>query len=387
MTSQQPISFSVTATPVEDIDELSVEWRELESRSAEYSFFLSWHWIGSWLRCLPTTVKPLILRVSNGAQTVGLAVLVEGTTPVLRIFSLRQIALNETGDRELDTITVEYNGVLAAAGLENVVTTAGLEWLLQDGVPNQAIQLGGIDTPLTENAIALASAHGRRTNQIRLSLAPYVDLAAIRGSGEEYLSHLSRNSRQSMRRCLRYYESTGPLEYHTATTPDEALFLLDELQEAHQLYWQSRGRPGSFARPFFKQFHTELIKAAFAGGHIEMARISAGGSPIGYLYNFVWRKMVYAYQSGFHYTDEGSAKPGYVSHYMAITYALARGRSLYDFMAGDRQHKTSLSTRERNLVWLQLRQPVLAVRLETAIKSLLAAIYNRSLQRPNKNES
>ncbi len=377
MTSQQPILLNITATLIEDIDQLSLEWRELENHSGGHSFFLSWYWIGSWLRSLPASVSPLVLRFCTDSKTVGLAILVHGTTPILKILSLSQISLNTTGDSGLDNITIEYNGFLAASSLEDAVTRAGLEWLLQGGAPNQSIQLSGIDARLTEIAISLASAYGRQVKHANIVPAPYVDLAAIRDGSEDYLSHLSRNSRQLLRRALRYYEIMGPIEYHSATSQDEALVLFDALETAHQIYWRRRGQPGAFANPFFKHFHTELIKAAFSDGHIEMAQVSAGGHPIGYLYNYVWGGTVYAYQSGFHYTNDKQAKPGYVSHYMAIISALTRGQNIYDFMAGDKQHKTSLSTGNKNLTWLQLRSPILSVRLETSIKSLLSMILNR----------
>lgn len=378
VTSPQTTSFTVTATPVEDIERLSLEWCELEGRSTGHSFFLSWFWIGSWLRCLPIEAKPLILRISDGIQTQGLCIIVKGTAPVLKIFSLAQITLNATGNSKFDNISIEYNGFLAAAGLEDIVTTAGLEWLLQEGVPNQSVQLSGIDTHLTEIANSLASKYGRRMNYKNIAPAPYVDLAAIRNSGEEYLSHLSRNGRQSIRRSLRYYERIGPLEYQPALTLDKALILFEDLITTHQAYWRKRGHPGAFADPFFKQFHITLFKTAFAAGHIEMALIAAGEHPVGYLYNFIWRNTVYAYQSGFHYTDAKGVlvKPGYVSHYMAIQYALRQGRNIYDFMAGDRQHKSSLSTGKQNLAWIQLRSPLMPVKLESSIKSLRTAIYN-----------
>lgn len=363
--------------PIEDIGQLAHEWRDLESRSDSHSFFLSWHWIGSWLRCLPESVTPLVLRISSGSQTFGLAIIVQGSSPILKFFKLSQITLNAAGDSKYDTVAIEYNGFLAASGSENVVAQAGLDWLLRGGISSQAVNLRGIDPQLAEFAGASAKAHGWQTAQLSHVSVPYADLSAIRQSGKDYLLHLSRNSRQSLNRNLRYYESIGPLEYRIAREQDEALLWLKELQKAHQIYWRARNEPGAFANPFFNQFHSELIRAAFPDGHIEIAQISAGGNPIGYLYNFFWRGTVYAYQSGFHYTDDKHAKPGYVSHYLAIRNALAQDRNIYDFMAGDRRQKTSLSTNAHRLTWLQLRTRILSVRVESCIKSFIAAIHNR----------
>lgn len=363
--------------PVNDIDLLAQEWRELEDRSAEHSFFISWHWIGNWLRLLPPHMTPLVLRITSHGELVGLSVICKGVTPVLRFLRLSQLTLNATGDPALDCIAIEYNGFLAARGLGDIVARAGLEWLLDGGLPNQSLSLSGMDPDLTDMAISSARSRGRQTRMIGVYPSPFVDLAAVRNGSKDFTAHLSRNSRQALHRSLRYYESRGPLEYHVAATEAEALAIFNELQEAHQAYWQARGKPGAFANPFFKRFHSALIMSAFADGHIEMARISAGADPIGYLYNFAWHGTVYAYQSGFHYSGGKNARPGYVSHYLAIISSLAKGRNIYDFMAGQKQHKSSLSTGLKNLAWLQLRSQLLSVKLDTWVRHLLAARRNR----------
>jgi CelD/BcsL family acetyltransferase involved in cellulose biosynthesis len=381
MTEPAKLPPEITATPITDLDQVAREWCALERHSVNHSFFLSWYWIGSWLRSLPERTQPLLLRIKSGGHTIGLGVTVHSNAPVLKFFHLPQITLNATGEAGLDRISIEYNGFLAASGQAEMVTQRGLEWLLQDGVPNQSLLLPGIDEPVSNAAIGLAHDYGRIVTWLNRSPAPYVDLTRIRNDSKEYLSCLSRNTRQMIRRSIRYYESYGPLRYHCASSLEEALGMLEELAQAHQKYWRSRSRPGAFSEPFFKGFHETLIRSAFANGHIELARISAGDRIIGYLYNFLWRGGVFTYQSGFHYEANTAAKPGYVSHYLAILHALDRGYNIYDFMAGGAQHKFSLSTDQKDLDWLQLRTPVLPVRLESGIRALLANVRRRTVLR------
>jgi len=376
VTNQSPPEYVVTTEPIKDIGQLGREWCALEAQSVNHSFFLSWHWIGSWLRSLPERIKPLVIRVRNGEATVGLAILVHGQTRVLKLIKLPQIALNASGEACLDKISIEYNGFLSVSGQETHVERAAIDWLLRTHT-NESLLLPAIETGSKTVAGMLASATGRHVKQLAVLPAPYVDLAAIRNAGGDYLSHLSRNSRQSLRRSLRYYEAHGPLQYHRANSLEEAIDLFAQLEQAHQTYWRTRGQPGAFAEPFFRQFHAELIRSAFTDGHIEMAVIKAGAQIIGYLYNFIWRDRIYAYQSGFNYSEDRLAKPGYVSHYMAILSALKKGQNVYDFMAGRRQHKTSLSTAQQSLVWLQLLPPLLSVRLETCINFLTVGIRKR----------
>lgn len=374
MTSQPSTPFTIVSESVEDIDKLGDEWRELESRSDSHSFFLSWHWIGNWLRCIPPHIKPMVLRITGEGVLVGLAILCKGNGPILRFARLNQMLINVAGDPELDDIAIEYNGFLSASGMDDTITRAGLEWLMRSYVPNQTLRLDGINEHLSEIAIATALPLGRQPHLLSFHPAPFVDLVAIRDSGKDYLSHLSRNTRQSLKRTIRHFENIGPLEYHVASTLDEALAIYADLEVAHQANWHARGKPGAFALAVLKRFHLALISSAFAGGYIEIARISAGGQPIGYLYNFIWRGTVLAYQSGFCYSEGETSRPGYVSHYMAIISALSKNRNIYDFMAGQRQHKSSLSTGTQNLSWLQLRAQTPLVRLENVLRKLRDAV-------------
>mgnify|MGYP001574940841 CR=1 FL=1 len=371
MTSQPPIAINITASPVQNLDQLQRQWLELEGQSSGHSFFVSWHWIGAWLRNLPASIQPQLLRVNDAGKTIGLGILVSGTSRILKIFQLPQISLNETGDPAFDTLTTEYNGLLTADGYGAPATQAALDWILGTANQERVLSLGGVDDQTSELAANSALHHGHSVRIINCADAPWVDLDAIRSSGKTYLDRLSRNSRQALRRELRRYETIGPLKYQVANTTTEALENFAALGQLHQTRWKSKGKPGAFAQEFFAKFHNDLIASAFAGGHIEMANISAGGELIGYLYNFKWRGNVYAYQSGFNYDDNYEYKPGYVSHYLAILYALESGQSCYDFMAGYGQHKSSLSTETRHLHWLQIRPKHILVRLENRIRKLV----------------
>jgi CelD/BcsL family acetyltransferase involved in cellulose biosynthesis len=142
------------------------------------------------------------------------------------------------------------------------------------------------------------------------------------------------------------------------------------MKALHQAYWKRRGEPGAFANPVFEGFHRAFIASRFPAGEIEMLRIAVDGAPIGYLYNIVYRKHVYSYQSGFAYEQDGAMKPGLVSHYLAIERSLSEGAEIYDFMAGGGQHKRSLGTACRDMVWLRAARPRLKFRAEAVLRTL-----------------
>jgi len=128
--------------------------------------------------------------------------------------------------------------------------------------------------------------------------------------------------------------------------------------------------------PFFEQFHQRLIRAGMQRREIQLLRISAGQSVLGYLYNLRHNGRIYAYQSGFAVAG-GRERPGYVCHALAMRYNALRGESVYDFMAGSNQLKRSFATTEYALDWITAQQPRMRFHIENGLKGLLTPIMGR----------
>jgi CelD/BcsL family acetyltransferase involved in cellulose biosynthesis len=180
--------------------------------------------------------------------------------------------------------------------------------------------------------------------------ASYVDLIALARVGLE--STLSANTRAQIRRSARRYEEQlGQLQMHRAKDVDEALVLLDELAILLNARRRAKGEQGSFESPAVMQFHRQLIAKLHASREVDLLRLDAGTTPVGYLYNFLQRGKVYFFQSGFRYETDAKMKPGLLTHVAAIQKYCAEGLLEYDFLAGDSQYKRSLSKEARNLHW------------------------------------
>ena len=91
------------------------------------------------------------------------------------------------------------------------------------------------------------------------------------------------------------------------------------------------------------------------GRNVDLLRVTAGSTVVGYLLNFNHAGQVSAYQSGFDYAAAGPhQKPGLTCHYLAIEDYRAAGAVTYDFLAGPDRYKQSLANAERPLHWLSL---------------------------------
>jgi CelD/BcsL family acetyltransferase involved in cellulose biosynthesis len=350
---------------------LEHEWRTLET-FARPSFFTSWHWIGTLLAALPRTQLPSLLRGVAGGRTVALALLGAGVSRRRNgLVRSRGLYLNETGDPHFDALTIEHNGILAAAGREAAVFDAALAWFA--GLREEADELhfsGSLLRPPEE------AVEGRGLGRVETVMPSYsVDLSQLSPSGE-LDPVLSANARQQLRRAFRQFERAGPLELSEATTTSEALDFFAGLKMLHCASWERRSRAHAFTHAFFEPFHRLLIERSFAAGGVQLLRASVGHRVIGYLYNFQLGTWIYAYQSGFADADRRE-RPGIVTHALAIRHAFRSGAGVYDLMAGRNRLKESLATRCEPMFWQTFQQPRLAFRLEHFGRRLKHAVAVR----------
>lgn len=361
---RMPWRLELEIVPAPAPEALEAEWRALLARS-NASFFLSWPWIGTWLARARGPVR--LARIAREGETVGLALL--GVTgPRLAPFAPRTCHLHATGDPEADRIAIEYNDVLAVRGHEVAVRITLLERLLSGPWRERAraVLLPMVD-PVVEAAAVSAGLRTRRRAESRCAI---VDLEAIRLWGDGYLARLSAGTRAQIRRAARLYGERGPLRIEAAADPAEAAAWLEPLAILHEARFRAKKGQGAFAVPGFLDFHRDLLARAWPEGTVELLRVRAGETVIGYLYNFLWRGWVGYYTSGFVYEDDNRLKPGLVAHWLAIERYLSSGARIYDFMAGESRYKASLAEPGPVLVDLVVEPNDLLARLTAAARRL-----------------
>lgn len=328
--------------PIAQLAELEQEWTALEAVS-ECAPFFSWYWVSTWLRELPASVRPLLFRATGPDGVVALALLVaapeRGRT---RWFGRHSWHMQETGDAELDEVTVEYGGLLARPG-DLADAWSALARLLE-GLPRDWRRLR-ITTSAQGSAIAMALPPGMHAASVRARPCYRVDLEAVRAAPGGYVEVLGRKSRGALRQTLREYAELGPLHAETAADASTALAWFDAFEQLHTRHWQQRGAGGCFSRPFFGRFHRALIARATDDGFVRMTRVKAGDALVGYLYNLGWQGRVYYYNAGMNYgVLRRHDRPGIASLYAAVEQAAAEGVQVFDFLAGDQEYKRRLST-------------------------------------------
>jgi CelD/BcsL family acetyltransferase involved in cellulose biosynthesis len=351
---------------------LEREWRALEA-VAYPSFFTSWQWIGTLLAAVPPERRPNLLRGVARGETVALALLGAGVARRRHgLVRSRALYLNQTGDPRFDSIMIEHNGILAAAGREAAAFDGAIAWFTGLAKEADEFYLNGSLAHLSEEAV-----EGRGLGRSEHALPSYsVELDQLSPNDGELYPVLSANARQQLRRAVRHFERWGRLQLTAARTAAEALEFFAALKALHCGSWERRGKTHAFSGGFFEPFHRLLIERSFAEGGAQLLRASAGDRVIGYLYNFRMGDRIYAYQSGFADADRRE-RPGIVTHALAIRHAFVTGARVYDFMAGRNRLKESFATRCEPMMWQVLQQPRLAFRLEHLTRRVKHAVLAR----------
>jgi CelD/BcsL family acetyltransferase involved in cellulose biosynthesis len=353
-------------SPVGDDAALAHAWRGLQT-AGDTPFFLSWDWIGCWLKSLPAESQPALLRIERDARLIGLAIVTRANRRRCGLFPYRSSSLHEAGESGLDSLTIEYNGILAAPPLRDEALLRATDWLL--ATHTDELHLSGIAASTLDrfNADLSLRLRARKPTYV-------VDLAHLRASGRDVAATLSANSRAQLRRALRQFNALGPLQIARAGSRDEAQDMLARMIPLHQTYWRARGQPGAFSDARIVAFHRRLIDDSFAEGCIQLLRCGAGDSLIGYLYNFTRDGRVYSYQSGIDYDLLPRGKAGWVCHALAIDENVRLGMTAYDLLAGESRFKASLGARGPDLAWVTVERKSLGVTLRKLLRSAKAMV-------------
>jgi hypothetical protein len=327
--------------PFSQFDSVKEIWTSL-LKKCSHSYYLSWEWKELWLDSLPPDCN--LLFVTGFIYDTPIVAYFIGSKLTTRnkIFKFNQLALNETMIPHIDLATyIEYNAIL----IDPEITIPFVQLL--DLIPIKSWDEFRMIrcAPIYQPNLILNSNSGEKYNvSIKKLLSYYVDLNKVRQNNNDYLSLISKNQRNLIRRSLKEYEKIGELKILVAGNIKDALIMLDELIELHQKRWMDRGHSGAYSNKFIMGFQRTLISRRFERGEIQMIKVSAGSYTIGCLFSFIHNGRILGYQCGFNYLPGRVYRPGLVCHYFAIIYNAKVGLDYYDFMEGDDEYKQSLST-------------------------------------------
>ena len=362
-----------------DIDALRRDWQLLQATS-DCSVFLNWHWIGNIVSEASQEVSFVVARVLCGDELLGIALLGQTQEKRKRVVFSKKLVLNETGRKKYDSLTMEHNGVVAKTGCEALVTQCVFAEMNASEFAWDEFAISGLESSKAATYESCAAKAGLDWFFSYAKPYSYVNLNRFRDSDEEYLGTLSRNTRYQLRKARKVCQEQGELCVDEAKTIEQARAYFKDLIALHQEYWVEKGFAGAFGSEFTHDFHFRFLEDAFAEGLVQVLKISAGDAIVGYLYNLVYRGVVYNYQSGINYELNSKSKPGLISHLCAIEYNVERhDYEKYDFLMGDQRYKRSLGTDHKEMFWVAAQKP----RVRFKVESLLRGLARKASEKTN----
>lgn len=347
-------------------------WRELESRLESRRLACSADWTETWLRHYGGLVPHRFAVARRDGQVVGMALLTSGQEQQAGPFALRTWHVGTAGERDVDSVCIEYNTLLV--GDEDRVAFAEALWQWSDRqADSDEMRLDGF---AAHEVDALLQRHP--TIHVARKLSRYFDLKAAREEGVETLAKLSGNTRSHIRRSLKQLNHPQGEWVESAADAEAAMLTMIDL---HQARWTALGEPGSYASQPFREFHLDLLHRLVPSGRMKLFRVTSGTQVVGISQMLIDNNRVLLYQGGWS-PGSGSVSPGLATDYLCLVESLKRGYDAYDFLAGDSTHKQRMTTHAAELVWAVWRRP----RLKYAVLDTLRTI-KRLLQRLEESDA
>ncbi len=358
--------YQVTIRPAKEVEDLETSWRRLEARSKR-SFFLGWDWAATTIEVSGDSLLVAEIKLAQGVVALGLLAPVTEVRHGVMFFS--QLCLNETAPDPARSAIIEYNTLLASREEEASAWDALLQALDAAGAPHWdeiVVKNATVDLEVSLKAVGL------NIYRRAISGSAYVDLAELRARGvdtvEGYCAGLGGSTRRQIARSIKLYEERGALTVDRAMTPEEGCGYLMEIQKLHKAKWHTRGTYNEVSTEYLYAFHRKLISRTIERGGVELVRISAGGEPFAWVYNFVDRGQVLFNSGGFIVEKDNRLKPGLVAHALLIAAHIKAGRDVYDFLAGDDRYKLNLGQSGPTFVSFAIQRPTLSLRIEGALR-------------------
>lgn len=382
------LSYEIVTTPSR-LRELESDWEGLLERSATNDPTLSPFWHSAWWEVFGDQDGRRLRAVAirNGERLVGMAPLLWRRHWYKPGIPVRRIELLSSGEPREHEICTEYNGILVQRGAERAVASTLVEALQSNemgGWDELVLPLMDGDAPFVD-AMAKSLATARHPVMVETqTVSPYIPLPR---TWDAYLAALPSTSRYLVSRTLRDLTkwADGDLKFERVEQPSDLGKGLDTLARLHGERWSGdEASPpseyqGVFASPMFLAFHHRLAPALLAKNALELWTLTARGTPLAALYNYVWGGKVYHYQSGRRVGVPKQIRPGIAIHALAIQRAIAEGRREYDFLGGDSRYKQQLSLAQRPLVQIRaMRRPIMDLARRVARRGLDGA---RAVQR------
>jgi len=371
-TNQSKVQVSVKQFFIINFKALEEQWLQLE-KSSKTSFFLSWKWIGSWLKIIGDDQKIYVIKAQKNNLIVGLGLFVEQNIVRHKCITSKQWYLHRTGLEAKDQIWIENNGFLMNESCKDETHNAIWHHLLEhkNNVDEYIVYVA------KKSSFTSLVIDNKKYNQIN-ELNEFGYKVPLKGLSclQDYLSGLSKNTRQQFNRSIKHINKQGNVDFTIIEKPQDQIEIIDNTKHWHINKWHNTSTPSGFENREFSQFHNQLLKSLHPTASTILATLKLNGEIIGCIYCLSHQNNVYFYLSCLKPFDDNKIKLGLMMHIHMIDWLISNNNSYnqYDFMAGEARYKSSLSSVKDEYLKLILQRNANKFTIEKMLKKVYKAI-------------
>jgi CelD/BcsL family acetyltransferase involved in cellulose biosynthesis len=318
----------------EALDAIEHDWNEL-LRTSDATVFQSFEWQRTWWRHFGERRRDArlhVLTIRDGSALVAVAPLWIETSRLLGIVPSRRLLYVGRGDSD-------YLDVLAARGRERECVERIAWALARDAHLFDAAELEDTSSRSRTGPMLVAALRRQGFSAWRETGEPCPE-TALRPTWDETVAALKINHRREIRRRLRNIERGHRVEFEVISDGEEVDPAMREFIDMHQERWAREGYWGAFADDQVARFHRDVAARLSARGWLFLAFLRVDGRRRAGNYGFSFRDALNTFQGAVHHdADLTRLSPGRVLHARSMEWAIARGRTRYDFMRGAEPYK------------------------------------------------
>jgi len=366
--NQGKVQVSVKQYCISDFKALEEQWLQLE-QSAKTSFFLSWKWIGCWLNKIGGDQKIYIIKAQKNSVIVGLGIFVEQSIVRHNFIASKQWYLHRTGIETKDQIWIENNGFLMSESSKDETHHAMWHYLLKNKKNVDEYIVYVAKKSLFTNLVITNKKYDVINELFEFGYKIQLDgLSCLK----DYLSQISKNTRQQFNRSIKHLAKQGDIEFTVIEKPEKQLEALNKTQHWHINKWHNTSTPSGFENKEFCQFHHQLLQSSHPTASTLMATLTLNEQLIGCIYCLSHEKNVYFYLSCLKPFSDNKIKLGIIMHIFMIEWLISNNNcySGYDFMAGDARYKSSLSSVKDEYLKFTLQSKAIKFKIENTLKKM-----------------
>ena len=322
---------------------LRPEWNDLVHRSCCDNLFLTWEWQSTWWEHLGEGKLLLLGFRADDGRLVGIAPLFHTQTddgkPVLYMNGCRDVS--------------DYLDLIVEVGQEEEVYRELLDYLQNQAPPWDLVDLCNIpqDSQTYVQLREMAEDQGLQALVEVEDVCPVVDLPS---DWEDYLMMLDKKQRHEVRRKLRKADGEADTRF-IIVGPDHDL--QTEMQNFIDLHQKSTPEKDAFMDPQMQGFFFKVAQVLQAHGWLQLVFVEMDGQKAATLLNFDYGDAILVYNSGYDPSQFRHLSPGIVVTARSIEYAIAQGRSKFDFLRGDEVYKYRFGAQDTQVRRLLIAKP------------------------------